>query len=97
MDVASWERLFKIAKAHGLNHMRFHSWCPPEAAFVAADETGFYLQPEGPTWPNHGTSLGDGRFIDKYLYEETNRMMKEYGNHPSFTMLSGGNEPAGRN
>ena len=97
MDVASWERLFKIAKAHGLNHMRFHSWCPPEAAFIAADEFGFYLQPEGPTWPNHGTSLGDGRFIDKFLYEETNRMAKLYGNHPSFCMLSGGNEPAGRN
>ena len=97
MDVASWKRLFKIAKAHGLNHMRFHSWCPPEAAFIAADEYGFYLQPEGPTWPNHGTSLGDGRFIDQYLYDETNRMVKAYGNHPSFCMLSGGNEPAGRN
>ncbi len=96
-DVASWERLFKIARAHGLNHMRFHSWCPPEAAFIAADKTGFYLQPEGPTWPNHGTSLGDGRFIDKFLYDETNRMVKAYGNHPSFCMLSGGNEPAGRN
>ncbi len=97
MDVASWERIFKIAKAHGLNHMRFHSWCPPEAAFIAADKYGFYLQPEGPSWPNHGTSLGDGRFIDKYLYDETNRMMKEYGNHPSFCMFSAGNEPAGRN
>ena len=96
MDVASWERLFKIAKAHGLNHMRFHSWCPPEAAFVAADEYGFYLQPEGPSWPNHGTSLGDGKFIDQYLYDETNRMAKAYGNHPSFCMLSAGNEPAGK-
>lgn len=97
MDVVSWKRVFQIAKAHGLNHMRFHSWCPPEAAFAAADEEGFYLQPEGPTWPNHGTSLGDGRFIDHYLYEETERMLKAYGSHPSFCFLSGGNEPAGRN
>jgi hypothetical protein len=97
MDVADWARLFAIAKAHGFNHMRFHSWCPPEAAFIAADEAGFYLQPEGPTWPNHGTSLGDGRFIDNYLYEETERMVKAYGNHPSFCLLSGANEPAGRN
>jgi hypothetical protein len=96
MDVASWERIFKIAKAHGLNHMRFHSWCPPEAAFIAADRYGFYLQPEGPSWPNHGTSLGDGRFIDQYLYDETSRMAKAYGNHPSFCMLSAGNEPAGK-
>lgn len=97
MDVASWRRIFSIAKAHGLNHLRFHSWCPPEAAFVAADEAGFYLQPEGPTWPNHGTSLGDGRFIDQYVYDETNRMEKAYGNYASYCMLAAGNEPAGRN
>ncbi|TDH24245.1 beta-glucuronidase [Segetibacter sp. 3557_3] len=97
MDVKSWERIYKIAKAHGLNHMRFHSWCPPEAAFIAADITGMYLQPEGPTWPNHGTSLGDGRFIDAYIYEETNRMFDHYGNYGSYTMLAAGNEPAGRN
>jgi hypothetical protein len=97
MDVASWERIYKVARAHGLNHMRFHSWCPPEAAFIAADLTGFYLQPEAPTWPNHGTSLGDGRFIDQYIYDETNRMEKDYGNYASFCMLAAGNEPAGRN
>ena len=97
MDEAAWQRVFSIARAHGLNHMRFHSWCPPEAAFAAADKAGFYLQPEGPSWPNHGTSLGDGRFIDQYLYDETNRMTELYGNHPSFCMLAAGNEPAGRN
>jgi hypothetical protein len=97
MDVESWRRIYKVAKAHGLNHLRFHSWCPPEAAFIAADEAGFYLQPEGPTWPNHGTSLGDGRFIDQYVYDETNRMEKNYGNYASYCMLAAGNEPAGRN
>ncbi|MBW8687874.1 beta-glucuronidase [Chitinophaga sp. B61] len=97
MDVAAWRKLFAVAKSHGLNHMRFHSWCPPEAAFAAADEAGFYLQPEGPSWPNHGTSLGDNRFIDQYLYEETARILKAYGNHPSFCMFAAGNEPAGRN
>src|SRR5690606_2504064 len=34
-DVASWERIFQIYRNHGLNHVRFHSWCPPEAAFKA--------------------------------------------------------------
>lgn len=97
MDVASWERLWKQAKAHGLNHIRFHSWCPPEAAFIAADKVGIYLQPEGPTWPNHSTSLGDGRAIDKYIYEETNRMAKNYGNYASFVMMAAGNEPGGGN
>jgi hypothetical protein len=96
-DVEGWKQVYAAAKAHGLNHFRFHSWCPPEAAFTAADEVGFYLQPEGPTWPNHGTSLGDGAFIDKYLYEETARIMESYGNHPSFCLFASGNEPAGKN
>ncbi|KOS05583.1 beta-glucuronidase [Flavobacterium akiainvivens] len=96
-DVEGWKQVYAAAKAHGLNHFRFHSWCPPEAAFTAADEVGFYLQPEGPTWPNHGTTLGDGAFIDKYLYEETARIMQSYGNHPSFCLFASGNEPAGKN
>ncbi len=97
MDVAAWEKLFATAKVFGLNHMRFHSWCPPEAAFIAADKTGFYLQPEGPSWPNHGTSIGDGKPIDRFLYEETERMAARYGNYASFCMMAAGNEPAGRN
>jgi hypothetical protein len=96
MDVASWERIFRICKAYGLNHMRFHSYCPPEAAFIAADLVGFYLQPEGPSWPNHGSALGLGRAIDRYLMLETRRMAKSYGNYASFCMLACGNEPAGR-
>ncbi len=96
MDVAAWERIFKISKDHGLNHMRFHSWCPPEAAFIAADLAGFYLQPEGPSWANHGTSIGDGKPIDQFIYDETNRMTKNYGNYASFCMMAYGNEPRGK-
>ncbi|WP_225871024.1 exo-beta-1,4-galactosidase [Pedobacter frigiditerrae] len=96
MDVESWLRIFKISKAHGLNHMRFHSWCPPEAAFIAADLIGFYLQPEGPSWANHGTSIGNGKPIDQFIYDETNRMTKNYGNYASFCMMAYGNEPSGR-
>lgn len=95
MDAASWERVFKICKSYGLNHMRFHSFCPPEAAFMAADKVGFYLQPEGPSWANHGSSLGDGKPIDQFIYDETNRMAKSYGNYASFCMLAYGNEPRG--
>ena len=94
-DVDSWVKIFKKCKEYGLNMMRFHSYCPPEAAFIAADKTGFYLQPEGPSWPNHGVNLGRGMSIDRYLLEETQRMVRKYGNHPSFCMLAAGNEPAG--
>lgn len=95
MDVKSWRRVFKTCKAYGLNEMRFHSYCPPEAAFEAADLEGFYLHVEGPSWANHGSSLGDGKPIDQYIYDETNRIDRFYGNHPSFCMLAYGNEPRG--
>lgn len=94
-DEESWLRIFRKCKEYGLNMMRFHSYCPPEAAFSAADKVGFYLQPEGPSWPNHGVKLSRGMSIDRYLMEETQRMVRQYGNHPSFCMLAAGNEPAG--
>ncbi|BAV06669.1 beta-galactosidase [Filimonas lacunae] len=94
-DVREWERILKVIQSYGLNHVRFHSWCPPEAAFEAADKLGVYLQPEAPSWPNHGVAIGKGMPVDQYLYDETARMLQWYGNHPSFIMLSAGNEPAG--
>ena len=95
MDVDSWVKLFKTCKSYGLNHMRFHSYCPPEAAFLAADMVGFYIQPEGPSWPNHGVRMGRGEFVDDYLYSESEKIVDTYGNHPSFTFFAFGNEPAG--
>ncbi|MBN2213495.1 MAG: beta-glucuronidase [Bacteroidales bacterium] len=96
-DKESWAGIFKICRLYGLNHMRFHSWCPPEAAFTAADEAGIYLQVEGPFWTNHGTAVGAGKPVDKYIYDESERIVDAYGNHPSFCMMAYGNEPAGRN
>ena len=94
-DKEAWTAIIKKCKSYGLNTMRFHSYCPPEAAFDVADSLGFYLQPEGPSWPNHGVKLKRGQYIDTYLMDETRRLVDAYGNHPSFVMLSAGNEPAG--
>ena len=94
-DEQEWLRIFHKCKEYGLNHVRFHSYCPPEAAFSAADRMGIYLQPEGPSWPNHGVKLRRGMDIDKYLLEESKRIVDTYGNHPSFLMMAAGNEPAG--
>ncbi len=91
-DVKSWVTLFETAKEWGLNHMRFHSWCPPEAAFEAADQVGFYLQPEPGMW----NEISPGTLMERMLYEETERMIRAYGNHPSFMLLSAGNEPKGQ-
>lgn len=94
-DLASWKRILGVIKAHGLNHVRYHSWCPPEAAFVAADELGVYLQVEVASWPNWSTTLGDGKPVDAWIDAETARIVREYGNHPSFVILCAGNEPGG--
>ncbi|HEX3728903.1 MAG TPA: hypothetical protein VHV47_03805, partial [Opitutaceae bacterium] len=91
-DVASWKRIIAVCKAYGLNGMRFHSWCPPEAAFTAADELGFYLQPECGMW----APFNPGSVYSKFLEEETPRILRAFGNHPSFILLSPSNEPAGR-
>ncbi len=94
-DVDSWKRVIRQCKAFGLNHIRFHSWCPPAAAFQAADELGFYYQVECASWANGGASVGDGKPLDQWLYRETDRILQAYGNHPSFMLLAYGNEPAG--
>jgi hypothetical protein len=89
MEKAGWEKVMKTAREWGLNHLRFHSWCPPKAAFEVADELGFYLQVELPLW---SLSVGKDSGTNAFLYEEADRIIAEYGNHPSFCFFSLGNE-----
>jgi hypothetical protein len=89
-----WERIIKICKEHGLNHIRFHSWCPPKAAFDAADKMGFYYQVEASAW---ASKLGSGESIDQWVYDESQRLVAQFGNHPSFCLMAYGNEPHGEN
>lgn len=91
-DVAYWKKIFQINKDWGINHIRFHSFCPPDAAFKAADELGIYLQPEPGMW----NEVSPGTPMETMLYEETELMIRAYGNHPSFLLFSPSNEPKGR-
>ena len=91
-DKEEWLRELKICKEYGLNHIRFHSWCPPAAAFEAADELGMYFQIECSAWCN---TLGSGNPTDAFLIEESKRIVREFGNHPSFCFMAYGNEPGG--
>lgn len=97
MQKEEWLGIFKIGKEHGLNHWRFHSWCPPKAAFEAADEVGIYLQPEltlfSQDW--EGTLVGTDKARDEFLFEELKRLLDTYGNHPSFVLMCMGNELRG--
>jgi len=102
MDKAGWERVWKIYKKFGLNQVRFHSWCPPEAAFAAADEAGLYLQPEAGVWidgwmkkrvPSSPDGISDDNpTVRDYVGREMKRIIDAYGHHPSFVMFCIGNE-----
>lgn len=91
MDVAYWEEMFNIYRDYGLNHVRFHSWCPPSAAFVAGDRLGMILQIENPLWDGYGL-VGSDPERAAYILGEALRITEAYGNHPSFCLMSMGNE-----
>lgn len=91
-DKAGWKKVFASALDYGMNHIRFHSWCPPKSAFEVADEMGIYLQAELPVWEYN---IGADKPSVDFLYEEAANIMKEYGNHPSFCFWSLGNELQG--
>ena len=92
MDVETWRHYFQVAKQYGINHYRFHSWCPPEACFEAADIEGIYLQPELPIWGN--IDIDDTELCD-YLLKEGRNLHRAYSNHASFVMFGLGNEMSG--
>ncbi len=114
MDKSEWLRLMRIHKEYGINHIRYHSWCPPAAAFEAADETGILLQPELPNKrsafnapDNTDAAYHNIDFMevattesDVSLYEYGKRegglIFRHFGNSPSFTFFTLGNE-LGRN
>jgi len=92
MDVETWRHYFQVAKSYGINHFRFHSWCPPKACFEAADIEGIYLQPELPIW---GQLTKEDAALNVFLQKEGSNIFQEYGNHASFVMFALGNELSG--
>ena len=92
MDIGSWRYYMKVCTDYGINHVRFHSWCPPEAAFKAADEAGIILQPELPFWGDFNAS---DSLLMTFLHKEGENILREYGHHPSFRMFALGNELRG--
>ncbi len=100
MELPEWERILKTIKEYGFNHVRFHTWCPPEAAFEAADRIGIYLAPETAAWIDDWTTQTDGRppaigqnvENNTFVRDEMRRISEHYGNHPSFAQFCIGNE-----
>lgn len=92
VDDAPWERIIILMKDYGLNHLRFHSWCPPRAAFRMADKYGIYLEVEMPMW-GKDAEPDEARY--NFFRREQKAILKEYGNHPSFVLYCNGNEITG--
>ena len=88
-DERGWMKVFTTAREYGLNHLRFHSWCPPEAAFRVADKMGFYCQVELPNW---SLKVNQDSATARFLYQEFDNIIRNYGNHPSLCIISCGNE-----
>ncbi len=91
-DVKAWQHIYKTMKSYGLNHIRFHSWCPPDAAFTAADIEGILVQAEA---PQANVSAGSDMVRDVFIEKELKRIVDTYGNHPSFCSMTLGNEYGG--
>lgn len=90
MTVEAWLDILKRYRGYGVNCMRFHSHCPPEAAFLAADQLGMLMQPELSHWdPEHAFASKEAR---NYYQAELMQILRHLANHPSFVMLSFGNE-----
>jgi hypothetical protein len=89
MDTDSWRKYLQTCADYGINHIRFHSWCPPEACFEIADEMGIILQPELPFW---GDFNPNDSILMSFLQKEGRNILREYGQHPSFRMFALGNE-----
>ncbi|MBR4170563.1 MAG: hypothetical protein IKR48_02810 [Kiritimatiellae bacterium] len=97
MEVSEWRRIFEMLKREdGINAIRFHTWCPPEAAFRAADELGIILHPEAGIWTDKwmiaGDEVGNGKPVDAFVRREMQAIADAYGNYPSFFSLTIGNE-----
>lgn len=92
--IEEWIRVLNISKSYGINHYRYHTCCPPEAAFTAADLLGIYMQPELPFWGTltDETYENHNEEEQQYLIREGERMLDNYGNHASYVMMSLGNE-----
>lgn len=98
MDEKAWKGRLSVIKEYGMNYVRFHAWCPPKAAFAAADELGLYLSVEMPLWLNHDVcalEVGEDPIHRSYYTQEAENIIRAYGNHPSFIMFSNGNENMG--
>ncbi len=93
-DLDSWLDVMGTARDWGINHYRFHTCCPPEAAFEAADRLGIIMEPQLPFW---GTvkepgEEGYNKQEQDFLFGEGMEMLRCFGSHPSFCMMSLGNE-----
>ena len=97
MTRSEWAAMLRrLRDEDGIDTIRFHTWCPPAAAFAAAEELGMFLQPEAGIWTDkwmsEGDEVGNGKLVDGFVERELKAIVDAYGNSPAFLSLSIGNE-----
>lgn len=90
MDLDSWMKIFRRYQDYGVNCVRFHSYCPPQAAFEAGDQLGILIQPELSQWDPRTAFESPEAW--SYYFTELEAILTAYANHPSFVLLTFGNE-----
>lgn len=90
MRVEEWLDILERYRSYGVNCVRFHSHCPPKAAFIAADRIGMLMQPELSCWNPKDAFESEESY--RYYKDELVQILRELANHPSFVMLTFGNE-----
>ncbi len=92
MTIGEWTEIMETYRAYGVSLVRFPSWCPPDAAFEAADRLGMLVQAELSHWNPRDALESDAAW--DYYRRELRQILHEYANHPSLVMLTLGNELA---
>lgn len=90
MTIGEWTKILKVYHSYGVNCMRFHSHIPPDAAFEAADQLGMLMQPELSNWNPRNAFETEESY--RYYLLELEQVILHLANHPSFVMLTLGNE-----
>ncbi|MDE7274595.1 MAG: beta-glucuronidase [Lachnospiraceae bacterium] len=94
MDLDSWLHVYGTGREYGLNHYRYHTCCPPKAAFLAAAYMGIYVQAELAFWGSI-YDAGDENYHreqQEFLLQEGIRALDAFGDLPSYFGMSMGNE-----
>ncbi|GAB2546538.1 glycoside hydrolase family 2 protein [Gracilibacillus alcaliphilus] len=93
-DKEHYRMQMQTVQKYGFNHIRLHGWTPPEPFWQAADELGMLVQTELPHWSDHyrQRQVSAPADVHDFYKKELEQIVEKLFHHPSFVLLSMGNE-----